>query len=53
MGQPPGLIAAQFPKTGRTGSFRFAELWEIGWEVGSTRKVPGPKIKTEIISRLA
>jgi hypothetical protein len=27
----------------RTGSFRFAERWESGWEVGSTRKVPGPK----------
>jgi hypothetical protein len=35
----------------RTGSFRFAERWESGWEVGSTRKVPGPKIKTEILSR--
>jgi hypothetical protein len=51
MGQPPGLIAAQFPKIGKTGSFRFAERWESGWEVGSTRKVPGPKIKTEILSR--
>jgi hypothetical protein len=43
MGQPPGLIAAQLPKIGRSGSFRFAERWESGREVDSTRKVRGEK----------
>jgi hypothetical protein len=51
MGQPPGLIAEQFPKIGGTGSFRFAERWESGWEVGSTQESARAKMKTEILSR--
>jgi hypothetical protein len=49
MRQPPGLIPARFPKIGRTGSFRLQSVGKSGWGVGSTRNVPGLKIKTEIL----
>ena len=51
--KPKTSGSAYFGKLRCNQTRRLSHGWESGWEVGSTRKVPGPKIKTEFLSRLA